>query len=56
MTHKEAIQALTNTVHDEDGWLSDAQEAQLYVVGEYVFFCGEGSIDLGHLVSLVLGE
>lgn len=42
-------------VHDEHGWLSDAQDAQLEV-DEWgtVFFCGEGSIDVRHLVEIVL--
>lgn len=50
-----AVEALEQDVHSREGWLSDAQDAQLQVgYDQTVSFCGEGSIDLGHLVSIVL--
>lgn len=54
-THEKAVEALEQEVHSEHGWLSDAQDAQLRVsYDSAVEFCGEGSIDLHHLVSIVL--
>ena len=48
-------EALTADVHNEDGWLSSAQSADLHVgSGDEVFFCGEGSIDVSHVAGLVL--
>lgn len=48
--------ALAAQVHDPYGWLSDAQDAQLYwdFRSGVIEFAGEGSIDLGHLVNVVL--
>lgn len=57
MKHHDAImQAVTADAENPEGWLSDAQDS---IRGVYTFygnvdFCGEGSIDVGHLVSLVL--
>ena len=53
---EELVATLAEDVHEECGWLSDAQDAQLAYdpFNEAVQFCGEGSIDLGHLVGLVL--
>ena len=52
---KRAIQELADDVHAEDGWLSDAQYAQLEWDASMlaVRFCGEGSIDVDHMVSIV---
>ena len=52
---KRAIQELADDVHAEDGWLSDAQHAQLEWDASMhaVRFCGEGSIDVGHMVAIV---
>ena len=51
-----AVEALEQEVHSDTGWLSDAQDAQLRVsYDSAVEFCGEGSIDLNHIVSIVLG-
>lgn len=53
--HERAVEALEQDVHNEDGWLSDAQYADLRVGYDgTVEFCGEGSIDLNHLVSIVM--
>lgn len=52
------IARLADDVHAEDGWLSDAQDAQLEWNrgGEFVYFCGEGTVDVAHMVSIVLDE
>ena len=50
-----AVRALQDDAFNECGWLSDAQGAQLGIFGESVAFCGEGSIDLDHMVGIVLG-
>jgi len=52
--HDEFMAALIADVHEEDGWLSDAQNAQLDTTwsGDAVSFCGEGSIDLSHVASI----
>ena len=50
-----AVRALQDDALDECGWLSDAQGAQLELFNESVGFCGEGSIDLWHMVEIVLG-
>lgn len=54
--YDEIVWAVTEDAENPEGWLSDAQDA---ILGVYTFygnvdFCGEGSIDVGHLVSLVL--
>lgn len=55
--HERAVEALEQEVHSEYGWLSDAQDAQLRVsYDKTVEFCGEGSIDLAHLVSIVINS
>lgn len=52
--HERAVEALDQDIHNEYGWLSDAQHAQLRSSYDgTVEFCGEGSIDLHHLVSIV---
>ena len=58
MTHDEAVKALIEAAYEEDGWLSDAQYAQLEadIWSGTAPFSGEGSIDVNHLVSIVLGE
>lgn len=58
MTLSDRIQeALEQDVHSDDGWLSDAQNANLRVQYDgTVEFCGEGSIDLKHLIAIVLEE
>lgn len=54
-THEKAVEALEQEVHSDTGWLSNAQDAQLRVTYySEVDFCGEGSIDLNHIVSIVL--
>lgn len=55
--HSAAVANLAAEVDDEHGWLSDAQYAQLEwdEDNQSISFCGEGSIDVGHLVSIVLG-
>ena len=52
--HEEFMAALLADVHEKDGWLSDAQHAQLDTTwsGDAVTFCGEGSIDLSHIASI----
>lgn len=52
------VHALAQEVDDDTGWLSDAQHAQLEYdeLNNSIRFCGEGSIDLGHLASLVMLE
>lgn len=53
--HDKVLEALEQDVHSEDGWMSDAQEANLRVSYDgMVEFCGEGSIDLNHMISIVL--
>lgn len=54
--HDEIVRAVTEDAYNEYGWLSNAQDAIRDVSVTYgeVSFCGEGSIDVGHLVSLVL--
>lgn len=54
--HDRALAALMEQVHDTEGWLSDAQYANLAILDESVVFCGEGSIDVSHMVSIVLHE
>ena len=58
MTHDEAVKALIEDTHEDDGWLSDAQDAGLEadLWSGTIHFCGEGAIDVNHLVSIVLGE
>lgn len=53
---EDAIKALMAEADTEFGWLSDAQGAVTGVDETYgtVFFAGEGSIDVGHAVSIVL--
>lgn len=50
------VRDLLGRVHNEYEWLSDAQGAQLEVESfdSSVRFCGEGSIDVSHMVSNVL--
>lgn len=57
-THEELVAAAAADIHEEFGWLSDAQHAQLDydASSKSIHFCGDGSIDLGHLVSLILHE
>lgn len=52
------VAALASEVDDEDGWLSDAQDArpEWDENNQAIHFCGEGSIDVGHLVSIVMSE
>lgn len=40
--------------NDECGWLSDAQDARLEwdEDNRAIRFCGEGSIDVGHIASI----
>lgn len=47
------VAELKSSVHDEDGWASDAQDAELYMDGDHLVFNGSGSLDLGHMVALV---
>lgn len=56
--HAKAVLRLASEVDDSLGWLSDAQDAQLWwdESSQTISFCGEGSIDVSHLVSIVLGE
>lgn len=53
---EDAIEALMADANSEYGWLSDAQGAVNGVDETYgtVFFAGEGSIDVGHAVSIML--
>lgn len=45
--------ALIADVHNEDGWLSDAQEARLEVQADgSVYFHGEGTIDINHIAEI----
>lgn len=37
--------------HDDCGWLSDAQDAQLDATDDAVTFCGQGSIDVHHIAD-----
>lgn len=48
------IEALSDDVHQEDGWLSDAQTARLEwdEDNQAIRFHGEGSIDLAHLAEI----
>ncbi len=47
------VKALTADVHNEDGWLSDAQDARLEIEQDgRVYFNGEGSIDLNHIAEI----
>ena len=47
------VNALISDVHQEDGWLSDAQDARLRIEeGSRVHFCGEGSIDVSHIAEI----
>lgn len=49
------VEALEQEVHSDEGWLSDAQNAQLRVTyDQNVEFLGGGSIDLNHIVSIVM--
>lgn len=50
---REQLDALKSSVYDEDGWASDAQDAELYMDGDHLVFNGSGSLDLGHMVSLI---
>lgn len=56
--HDEAVLRLASTAFDDDGWMSDAQDAQLEWDGngQTLHFCGEGSIDVGHAVSIALAD
>lgn len=48
-------EALVADAHADDGWLSDAQTAQLSVNSDgSVSFCGEGSIDVAHAASIAV--
>lgn len=48
-------EALVADAHADDGWLSDAQTAQLNVNSDgSVSFCGEGSIDVAHVASIAV--
>lgn len=51
---EELIRALAADVHDEYGWLSDAQTARLQwdATTQAVHFHGEGSLDVGHIVAI----
>lgn len=51
---EELIEALAAGVHEGDGWMSDAQNAQLEWDGpnRVIHFCGQGSIDVGHLAAI----
>lgn len=48
--------ALARDVDSPHGWLSDAQNAQLEYdeFNSSIRFCGEGSIDLSHMIEIVL--
>lgn len=47
------ISALVDDVHEEDGWLRNAQAARLRVEeGARVHFCGEGSIDIAGIAEI----
>jgi hypothetical protein len=52
------VARLSEDVNAEDGWLSDAQNArpEWHESSKAVYFCGEGSVDVGHMVSIVLDE
>ena len=56
MTDKQErlIEALSDDIHQEDGWLSDAQNARLEwdEDNQAVLFHGEGSIDLAHIAEI----
>ena len=56
--HDEAVLRLASTAFDDDGWMSDAQDARLEWDGngQTLHFCGEGSIDVGHAVSIILAD
>lgn len=56
--HERIVKVLAREVHDDKGWLSDAQAAQLEYneSSQSILFSGEGSIDLNHLATLVEAE
>ena len=56
ITEEAVIERLASEVDDDCGWLSDAQNArpEWDAGNRSVRFCGEGSIDVGHMVSIVL--
>lgn len=46
-------EVLADTVNDDDGWLSDAQNADLNLEEDsFVEFSGYGSIDIQHIASI----
>ena len=42
---------LREQTHDDCGWLSDAQDAQLDATEDAITFCGQGSIDVHHIAD-----